>query len=106
MEKYIKLEDVRALLSRLANEPRYQHTGETYYEGISAVSIELDTLPTIETVDQVLEAEWVPLYKGLLGTDYHCSNCGQWAEEGNSGYFDRRSSYCKNCGRQMRIREN
>lgn len=46
--KYVKLEDIRALLDKLNNEPQYQHAGETYYAGIAAVDMELDTLPTID----------------------------------------------------------
>lgn len=46
--KYVKLEDVKALINRLFNEPKYQHNGETYYAGIAAVDMELDTLSVIE----------------------------------------------------------
>ena len=48
MEKCVKLEDVKALINKLFNEPQYQHAGETYYAGIAAVDMELDTLPTID----------------------------------------------------------
>lgn len=48
MDKYVKLSDLNNLLDKLYKEPEYQHTGETYYEGICAVQCELDSLSAIE----------------------------------------------------------
>lgn len=106
MEKYVKLEDVKALLKKLNNEPAYQHTGEDFYSGVCAVECGLYDLPTIEVPEPALEAEWVPQYEGFLGTDYRCSNCGKYADEGNSGHHDVLTEFCKNCGRKMRVKEN
>lgn len=104
--KYVKLEDVKALLKRLNNEPQYQHTGETYYAGIAAVDMELASLNTIELVEEAFEAEWVPTYEGFLGTDYQCSNCGDLADEGNSGHHNVLSEFCPRCGCKMIIKED
>ena len=105
MEKYVKLEDVRALIKKLYNEPQYQHTGETYYAGVAAMDMELDSLPTVEVTESVLEAEWVTEYEGFLGADYRCSNCGKYADEGNSGHYDVLTEFCKNCGYKMKVKE-
>lgn len=51
MEKYVKLEDVKALINKLFNEPPYQHTGETYYAGVAAVDMELSVLPTVDITE-------------------------------------------------------
>ncbi len=51
--KYVKLDDLKELLRKLNNEPQYQHNGETYYAGIAAVDMELDTLTTVELDDPV-----------------------------------------------------
>jgi hypothetical protein len=106
MEKYVKLEDVKALLKRLNNEPQYQHAGETYYAGIAAVDMELDTLPTIEVEKPSPYAEWISEGKSFLGSDYRCSGCGKLADEGNSGHFNILTAFCKNCGRRMKAKEN
>ena len=106
MEKYVKLEDVKALLNKLANEPRYQHEDEDYYVGIATVGQELDSLYTVELAEQAFEAERVPQYEGFLGADYSCSNCSKYADEGNSGHHDILTTFCKNCGRKMRVKEN
>ena len=104
--KYVKFEDIRALLDKLNNEPQYQHTGETYYAGIAAVDMELDTLPTIEVEESSPYAEWIPEGKSFLGIDYRCSGCGKLADEGNSGHFNILTAFCKNCGRKMKVKEN
>ena len=104
--KYVKLEDIRALLDKLNNEPQYQHAGETYYAGIAAVDMELDTLPTVEVDELSPYAEWIPEGKSFLGINYRCSGCGKLADEGNSGHFNILTTFCKNCGRKMKVKEN
>lgn len=104
--KYVKLEDVQALINKLFNEPQYQHTGETYYAGIAAVDMELSDLPTIDITESVIEAEWISDREGLLGSDYRCSACGKLADEGNSGHFNILTPFCKNCGHKMIAKEN
>lgn len=104
--KYVKLEDIRALLDKLNNEPQYQHAGETYYAGIAAVDMELDTLPTTEIEESSPYAEWIPEGKSFLGINYRCSGCGKLADEGNSGHFNILTAFCKNCGRKMKVKEN
>ena len=100
MEKYVKLKDVKELLKKLANEPRYQHEDEDFFTGICTVAQELDELPTM-TKDGVRAAEWIVTYKGLLCNDYACSSCGTKALEGNSGHYDRLTSFCRHCGAFM-----
>jgi hypothetical protein len=41
-----------------------------------------------------------------VGPKYKCSNCGAWADEGNSGHFNILTAFCKNCGRKMKVKEN
>lgn len=48
MEEYIKLKDLEELLASLYQEPEYQHTGETYYAGICAVSDAVTDIPTTQ----------------------------------------------------------
>ena len=104
--KYVKLEDVRALLNKLNSEPAYQHEDEDFYSGVCAVECELDSLYTIELVESAFEAEWVPTYEGFLGTDYQCSNCGDLADEGNSGHHNVLTEFCPHCGCKMRVKED
>ena len=39
MEKYYRVNDVKAVLKKLAKEPAYQHDGEDFYAGIYASGI-------------------------------------------------------------------
>lgn len=101
MEKYVKLADVRDLLKRLANEPRYQHEDEDFFVGICTVAGELDELQATVISEPALEATWVPAHKGFMDSDYRCSNCGTWADEGNSGHYSILTDFCKHCGAYM-----
>lgn len=101
MEKYIKLSDVKDILSKLIHEPRYQHEDEDFYSGVCAVDCELSELQTIDLEEPKLVATWKLSYKGLLGSDYICSNCGCPAQEGNTGHYDRLTDFCRDCGAKM-----
>lgn len=85
MEEYIKLKDLEELLASLYQEPEYQHTGETYYAGISAVQIDIDSLPTITIPES---AQWLPYSHTMM----ECSACGRLE--------DRTEPYC-HCGAKM-----
>lgn len=91
MDTYIKLSDINNLLTRLCNEPHYQHEGENWFAGVCSVAHEITSLPVADV------AEVVYAHKGLhLGSMYYCSNCGKLA------YLDK---YCSNCGAKI-IRKN
>ena len=105
MEKYVKLEDVKALLNKLNSAPQYQYAGEIYYTP-AAVAMELDSLNTIELEEQSPYAEWIPENESFLGSDYRCFACGRLADEGNSGHFNILTTFCKTSGRKMSVKEN
>lgn len=91
MEKYVKLQDIYDLLTKLGKEPRYQHENEDYYSGISQVSSELCDLPTTEA-EEFLYAQWkTRAYRN----DYiwvECSNCGFLVENYKAIYTGKSST--------------
>lgn len=88
MEKYYKASDVAAVIEQLLKTPYYQHDGESWYSGVSAVWDELISLGTVE-LEQPKECT-----KGLhLGHNYYCSNCGQLTSMYN---------YCASCGAKVK----
>lgn len=87
MEKYYRVSDVNEILNKLAKEPRYQHDGESFYEGVCAVEGELMCLDTV-----VLEEPKVTTKGFHLGHQYYCSNCGELT------YMYR---YCASCGAKV-----
>ena len=63
MEKYYRVNDVKAVLKKLAKEPAYQHDGEDFYAGIYAVESALAGLDEVEAdIDELKEK--VPLNLG------------------------------------------
>ncbi len=103
MEKYVKLQDVYDLLTRMHREPRYQHDDEDYYSGVSQVAGELCGLNMIE-LEEPKQGQWVP-YTEYYADDYSecntrkvftCSLCGRLEKH--------KEPYC-NCGAKM-IKEN
>ena len=102
MEKYVKLEDVLDLLKTRRLNTRWISISNELMTCI----YHIQKLPTAEVVEQALEAEWVPEYKGFIGGDYRCSNCCMLADESNSGHYDVLTTFCKNCGRKMKVRED
>jgi rubrerythrin len=99
MEKYVKLEDVKALLNKLNNEPAYQHEDEDFYSGVCAVDCELSTLAIVEVADHTVHGKWVGRCKSGQYDDYYCSVCGTYEE----GTRNRKllGNYCPNCGAKM-----
>lgn len=88
MEEYIKLKDLEELLASLYQEPEYQHNGETYYAGISAVQIDISSLPTIQIPES---AQWLPYSHTMM----ECSACGRHTTI-------HRYRYCPYCGAPMK----
>ena len=70
--------------------------------GTAAIEImaEIEHMPAADVVE-VVHGKWIPRNKSLLGSDYHCSICGNIANESNSGHYDRLTHYCSNCGARM-----
>ena len=101
MEKYVKLSDIEKIIEKLIHEPAYQHEDEDFYSGVCAVESGLTELSTIEVEEPKLTATWIPTYEGFLGSDYQCSNCGDLAEEGNTGHYNKLTEYCPHCGAKM-----
>lgn len=52
-------------------------------------------------VVEVRHGEWEKFRSHVFGADYRCSECKQYADEGNDGYYDVLTPYCKNCGAIM-----
>lgn len=101
MECY-KRSDVENIISKLLKEPCYYHEGEDFYSGVCAVESEIVDLEVIVLENSTEKvATWSPAYKGLLDSDYRCSNCKTLAEEGNSGCYNRLTNYCPQCGCHM-----
>ena len=87
MERYYKASDVEAIICKLMREPYYQHDGEDFKAGVSAVEGELMCLDTVE-LDEPKHAT-----RGLhLGHQYYCSNCGELTYMHN---------YCASCGAKV-----
>ena len=87
MEKYYKVNDVKAIIKKLAKEPAYQHDGEDFYAGVYTVEDALTDLEEVE-FEEPKQAT-----KGLhLGHQYYCSNCGELTYMHN---------YCASCGAKV-----
>ena len=52
-KEYIERGQVLEITNRLSNEPYYQHNGETFYAGVSAVDLEILTIPTADVAEVV-----------------------------------------------------
>ena len=98
MEKYVKLEDVLDILKTRRLNTRWVSISNELMTCIYRIK----KLPVIEVVEPALEADWVPAREGFLGSDYWCSNCMSWADEGNSGHYNVLTDYCQHCGCKMR----
>ena len=105
MEKYVKLSDVKEVIKKLVREPRYQHEDEDFYSGVCAVDCEVSELQ-VTYMESPPTAIWVSAHKGFMDNDYRCSNCGTWADEGNSGHYSVLTEFCKGCGHKMIIKED
>ena len=75
MEKYYKASDIGALIEQLLRTRYWEHEGESWYSGVSAVWDELTNLTPIE-LEEPLYAQWKTRE---AKNDYlwvECSNCG------------------------------
>ena len=88
MEEYIKLKDIKDLLADLYQEPEYQHTGETYYAGISEVGMAVLDISTMQIPEP---AEWLPYSHTMM----ECSACKRHTAI-------HRYRYCPYCGAYMK----
>ena len=79
MEKYYRVNDVKAVLKKLAKEPAYWHDGEDFYTGIYAVESALACLEEVEADIDELKEEVADLNNRChliwaLGLDYDGCN--------------------------------
>lgn len=74
MEKYYRVSDVNAIIEKLLREPYYQHDGESWYSGVSAMADAL-TFVAPAFVEETKVAKWLPA-GDFHGDFYNCSNCG------------------------------
>ena len=79
MEKYYKASDIGALIEKLLKKPYYQHEGESWYSGVSAVWDELIGLPAEEVDIDEFKKEVADLRNRLhliwaIGVDYDGCN--------------------------------
>jgi hypothetical protein len=88
MEKYYKASDVGAVIEQLLRTPYYQHEGESWYSGVSAVWDELISLGAVE-LEQPKECS----RRLNLGLRSYCSNCGELTTI---------HRYCASCGAKVK----
>lgn len=115
MEKYYRVSDINEILNKLAKEPRYQHEGEDFYNGVCAVEGALMCLEPVMFEEpkvgkwelREVEAFWIQNMEESLKTGKPtksivsvCSCCK--TEFGRAVLTYR---YCPNCGTKM-IKEN
>lgn len=102
MADYIKYEDVQMKLDDLASAPKYQHEQETFYDGLSALNIELNSLPTADITTEIQMSKWLVSYsqdlEGCLWATSKCSVCQKTvpAHAPNLGY-----EFCPFCGTKI-----
>lgn len=95
-KEYIERGQVLEIINRLSNEPYYQHNGETFYDGVSAVDLEILTIPTAD-VAEVKHGYWAYNENhGAHESPYLCSEC---LADGSSDIQGEK--YCYNCGAEM-----
>ena len=104
MEKYVKLEDINIMLSKMYKEPRYQHEDEDFYSGVSQVACNLMYVPTIK-LEEPKVGKWI--FNKWAGQEYYkCSCCGKdyplpptW----NAYDINKYLNYCSACGARMKV---
>ena len=99
MEKYYRVSDVNAVVERLLREPYYQHDGESWYSGVSAMA---DTLLFMAHTfaEEPKVGEWKFNEPDTHGNKKpYCSNCGEYHLSSWSDYTG--CIYCPNCGAKM-----
>lgn len=102
MEKYYKASDVGAIIEQLLKTPYYQHEGESWYSGVSAVWDGLISLDTIE-LDEPKEGRW--LFSDYGGIHYYQCSCCDYDLEIPHTYtkddIKKYKKYCVHCGAKM-----
>lgn len=73
--RFIKLSDVNNIINELLKEPTYQHEGEDFYSGVSAVEGEIACLDTY-LLDKSIAAHWMTREHKNDFLWVECSNCG------------------------------
>lgn len=98
MKNYFEAEEVKKIIDKLLDEPEYQHNGETFYSGVSAVDVELLTL-TPANVIKVPYGKWLNTgsYDAHHQPIYICSVCGKEVADTYIKYH----KYCLHCGAKM-----
>lgn len=111
MERYYKASEVEAIICKLMREPYYQHAGEDFKAGVSAVEGELMFLDAVELVEskaeeyktKEAEAFCVQDIEEILEIGKHnkkmipvCYCCKTVFETDALAY-----RYCSNCGMKM-----
>ncbi len=90
MEKYYRTKDVEQIICKLMREPYYQHEGETFKMGVSAVEGELMLIEEVEIKEQRF-GKWIADDPG----EWECSLCHYEVERWNN------TPYCPCCGAKM-----
>lgn len=90
MEKYYRVSDVNAIVEKLLREPYYQHDGESWYSGVSAMSDAL-LLVAPMFVEEPKVGKWI----GDDPAEWECSLCHYKAARWNN------TPYCPCCGAKM-----
>jgi hypothetical protein len=99
MEKYYRVSDVNAIVEKLLREPYYQHDGESWYSGVSAMADAL-LFVTPAFVEEPKVGEWKYNESDTHGNKKpYCSNCGEYHLSSWSDYTG--CIYCPNCGAKM-----
>ena len=102
MDEYIKREDAIAILTKLEQEPLYQHSDEDFYNGIGTAITELNRLPAAE-VAEVRHGRWEFWGPNSLNRDCMCGTCS--ACHVRSKYIVN-TAICPNCGALMKENEH
>ena len=95
MERYYKASEVEAIICKLMREPYYQHEGEDFKAGVSAIEGELMCLPTIKFEEPKQgtweKRTWIIFDSEKVG--FNCSECNTT--------WDSPTKFCPNCGAKM-----
>lgn len=104
MEKYYKVNDVKDVIKKLAKEPAYQHTGESFYNGVCAVEGALMCLETV-MIEELKVGKWLnedfpdkPVTQLTMAVCSVCNGCAYRTDHG----YTILSKYCPYCGAKMK----
>ena len=89
-EKCVSLSNIERLANELLKQPAYQHDGEDFYAGVTALKQEIESVSGCENT-----GAWVH-----DGKPVHCNQCGFAPKYSLAKYEDGYSNcrYCPNCG--------